>query len=146
MALYWGYCLYGPGRIFLYCGQKKKDLIISGGYNIYPREIEEVLYEHPKVADAAVIGVSHKTRGEIVKAYVVPKPGMELDKREIIAFCRQKLANYKVPKQIEIRDELPKTVIGKVLKKDLKQEQGNKELTEQDLDVQEDDNSYEEQG
>ncbi len=68
---------------------EKKDLIISGGYNIYPREIEEVLYEHPKVADAAVIGVSHKTRGEIVKAYVVPKPGMELDKREIIAFCRQ---------------------------------------------------------
>ena len=136
--LYTGDIAYMDDEGYFFIVDRKKDLIISGGYNIYPREIEEVLYEHPKVADAAVIGVSHKTRGEIVKAYIVPKPGVTLDKREIISFCRQKLANYKVPKKIEIRDELPKTVIGKVLKKDLRKELNNKPLTEEDLDVQED--------
>ncbi len=107
---------------YFFIVDRKKDLIISGGYNIYPREIEEVLYEHPKVADAVCIGVAHKTRGEIVKAYIVPKPNQELDKKEIIAFCREKLANYKVPKQVEFREELPKTIVGKVLRRILKEE------------------------
>ncbi len=134
--LYTGDIAYMDEEGYFFIVDRKKDLIISAGYNIYPREIEEVLYEHPKVADAAVIGVAHKTRGEIVKAYIVPKPGQELDKKEIIAFCRQKLANYKVPKKIEIREELPKTVIGKILKKDLRKEIGEKVLGEEELDYQ----------
>lgn len=132
--LYTGDIAYMDEDGYFFIVDRKKDLIISGGYNIYPREIEEVLYEHPKVADAAVIGVTHKTRGEIVKAYIVPKQGETIDKREIIAFCRQKLANYKVPKQIEIRDELPKTIIGKVLKKDLRKEIANEVLSDEKLD------------
>jgi long-chain acyl-CoA synthetase len=120
--LYTGDIAYMDEEGYFFIVDRKKDLIISGGYNIYPREIEEVLYEHPKIADAAVIGVPHKTRGEIVKAYIVPKDKETLDKKEIIAFCRKKLANYKVPKKIEIRDELPKTVVGKILKRNLKEE------------------------
>ncbi|MFO7802129.1 MAG: long-chain fatty acid--CoA ligase [Desulfovermiculus sp.] len=107
---------------YFFIVDRKKDLIISGGYNIYPREIDEVLYEHPQVADAVCVGVPHKTRGEIIKAYIVPKEGAEIDKKEITAFCRQKLANYKVPKKIEFRQELPKTIVGKVLRRVLREE------------------------
>jgi long-chain acyl-CoA synthetase len=117
---------------YFFIVDRKKDLIISGGYNIYPREIDEVLYEHPKVADAVCVGVPHKTRGEIVKAYVVPKLDQELDKKEIIAFCRQKLANYKVPKQVEFRKELPKTIVGKVLRRILKEEEAAEEKKDQE--------------
>jgi long-chain acyl-CoA synthetase len=102
---------------------RKKDMIISGGYNIYPREIDEVLYEHPKVADAVCVGVPHASRGEIVKAYIVPREGQTLEKKEIIGFCREKLANFKVPKQIEFREELPKTIVGKVLRRTLRDEE-----------------------
>jgi len=105
---------------------RKKDMIISGGYNIYPREIDEVLYEHPKVADAVSVGVPHASRGEIVKAYIVAKEGQTLEKKEIIAFCREKLANFKVPKQVEFRDELPKTIVGKVLRRSLRDEEVSK--------------------
>ncbi len=111
---------------YFFIVDRKKDLIISGGYNIYPREIDELLYEHPQVADAVCVGVPHKTRGEIIKAYIVPKPDQEIDKKEIIAFCRQKLANYKVPKQIEFREELPKTIVGKVLRRVLREEEEQK--------------------
>lgn len=107
---------------YFFIVDRKKDLIISGGYNIYPREIDEVLYEHPQVADAVCVGVPHKTRGEILKAYIVPKKGEEIDKKELTAFCRQKLANYKVPKKIEFRQELPKTIVGKVLRRVLREE------------------------
>jgi long-chain acyl-CoA synthetase len=120
--LYTGDIAYMDDEGYFFIVDRKKDLIISGGYNIYPREIDEVLYEHPKVADAVCVGVTHKTRGEIVKAYIVPKPGQEVDKKEIIAFCRQKLANFKVPKQIEFREELPKTIVGKVLRRVLREE------------------------
>ncbi len=120
--LYTGDIAYMDEEGYFFIVDRKKDLIISGGYNIYPREIEEVLYEHPKVADAACIGVPHKHRGEVVKAYIVPKEGQTIDKKEIIAFCRKKLANYKVPKKIEIREELPKTIVGKVLKRHLREE------------------------
>jgi len=105
---------------------RKKDMIISGGYNIYPREIDEVLYEHPKVADAVCVGVPHPSRGEIVKAYIVPKEGQAIQKKEIIAFCREKLANFKVPKQIEFREELPKTIVGKILRRTLRDEEISK--------------------
>jgi len=107
---------------YFFIVDRKKDLIISGGYNIYPREIDEVLYEHPQVADAVCVGIPHKTRGEILKAYIVPKEGETIDKKELTAFCRQKLANYKVPKKIEFRQELPKTIVGKVLRRVLREE------------------------
>lgn len=108
---------------YFYIVDRKKDMIIVGGYNVYPREIDEVLYEHPKVLEAVTVGVPHPTRGEIIKAYVVPKPGEKLTKGEIIAHCREQLANYKLPKQIEFRDELPKTIVGKVLRRALRAEE-----------------------
>jgi long-chain acyl-CoA synthetase len=108
---------------------RKKDLILAGGYNIYPREIDEVLYEHPKILDAVAIGIPDPYRGETVKAYVVVKPGETLTEEEVIQFCKTRLAAYKVPKRVEFRDALPKTVVGKVLRKQLREEalQGEKE-------------------
>ena len=106
-----------------YIVDRKKDMIISLGYNIYPREVEEVLYEHPKVKEAAVIGVADRSRGEVLKAFVVLKPGAEAKKEEIIKFCRQQLAQYKVPKQVEFREELPKSAVGKILRRVLMEEE-----------------------
>ncbi len=105
---------------------RKKDMVLCGGYNVYPREIDEVLHEHPKVKEAVAVGIPHHSRGEILKAYVVPVDGEELDKSEIIAFCRQKLANYKVPKQVEFRASLPKSIVGKVLRRELRLEEEQK--------------------
>jgi acyl-CoA synthetase (AMP-forming)/AMP-acid ligase II len=105
-------------RGYLYIVDRKKDLIISGGENIYPREVEEVLYAHPAVREAAVIGVPDETWGESVKAVVVPAG--ELAPDELIAFCRSRLARYKCPKVVELRAELPKTPSGKVLKRELR--------------------------
>ncbi|MCU0588186.1 MAG: long-chain fatty acid--CoA ligase [Syntrophobacteraceae bacterium] len=102
---------------------RKKDMIIAGGYNVYPREIEEVLYEHPGVMDAVAIGIPDPYRGETVKAFVVPKPGESLTERELIDFCRTRLAPYKVPKVVELRQSLPKTNVGKVLRKELRREE-----------------------
>jgi long-chain acyl-CoA synthetase len=98
---------------------RKKDMILgTGGYNIYPREVEDVLYEHPKVLEAAVAGVPVATeKGERVKAYVVLKPGETATEEEIIEYCRENLAYYKVPTFVEFRDELPKTMIGKILRR-----------------------------
>ena len=106
---------------------RKKDMIIAGGYNIYPREIDEVLYEHPKVADAVSVGVPDEYRGETVKAFVVAKPGETVTGEEIIAFCREKLAAYKAPKIVEFRDELPKSAVGKILRKVLRAEEMDKD-------------------
>ncbi|WP_461211342.1 long-chain-fatty-acid--CoA ligase [Desulfocurvus sp. DL9XJH121] len=105
---------------------RKKDLIISSGYNIYPREIDEVLHEHPKIKDAVAVGIPHSARGEIVKVYVVLHPGQEMTKSEVIACCRHKLAKYKLPRQVEFRDELPKTMVGKVLRRALQAEEAEK--------------------
>ena len=105
---------------------RKKELIIAGGYNIYPREIEEVLFEHPKVLEAAAVGVPDEYRGETVKVFVVPKPGQQLTAEEIIEYCRTKLAKYKVPKFVEFRSELPKTIVGKVLRRILAEEERRK--------------------
>ncbi len=98
---------------------RKKDMIIAGGYNIYPRDVEEVLYQHPQILEAAVAGVPDAYRGETVKAYVVLKPGQTATADDIIAFCRERLAAYKVPKLVEFRDTLPKTMIGKILRRQL---------------------------
>ncbi|WP_084457984.1 long-chain-fatty-acid--CoA ligase [Desulfocurvus vexinensis] len=105
---------------------RKKDLIISSGYNIYPREIDEVLHEHPKIKDAVAVGIPHASRGEIVKVYVVLHEGQEMTKSEVIAWCRQKLAKYKLPRQVEFRTELPKTMVGKVLRRALRAEEAEK--------------------
>ncbi|MFC1577876.1 long-chain fatty acid--CoA ligase [Thermodesulfobacteriota bacterium] len=102
---------------------RKKDMIIAGGYNIYPREIDEVLYQHPKVADAVAVGIADEYRGETIKAFVVAKEGETLTEEEIIAFCREKLAAYKAPKKVEFRNELPKSAVGKILRKVLRDEE-----------------------
>ncbi len=101
---------------------RAKDLIIAGGYNIYPREVEEVLVKHPAIADAVVIGVPDEYRGETVRAYVVLKEGATATADDIIKFSRQELAAYKAPHQIVFRDTLPKTLVGKVLRRQLREE------------------------
>ncbi|MFH2131365.1 MAG: long-chain fatty acid--CoA ligase [bacterium] len=111
---------------YFFIVDRKKDMIIAGGYNIYPRDIDEVLYQHPKVADAISVGIPHEYRGETVKAYVVLKPGETATAEEIINFCKGKLAVYKVPKQVEFREELPKSAVGKILRKVLRQEEADK--------------------
>lgn len=108
---------------YFYIVGRKKEMIIAGGYNIYPREIDEVLYEHPKVLEACAIGVPDPKRGETVKVFVVLKPGETATEQEIIDYCRTKLAAYKVPKIVEFRSELPKSSIGKVLRRVLKEEE-----------------------
>jgi long-chain acyl-CoA synthetase len=110
---------------YFYIVDRKKDMIIAGGYNIYPREVEEVLYEHPAVLEAAVIGVPDPYRGETVKAFIVLKPEYrgKVTAEEIIKFCRERLAAYKVPRIIEFRDELPKSLVGKILRRVLKEEE-----------------------
>lgn len=111
---------------YLYIVDRKKDMIIAGGFNIYPREIDEVLFQHPKVAEAASLGVKDAYRGETVKAFIVAKPDQPVTAEEIIAFCKEKLAPYKVPKIIEFRDSLPKSAVGKILRKTLRQEEAAK--------------------
>lgn len=108
---------------FFYIVDRKKDMIISGGFNIYPREVEEVLYEHPKVIEAAVIGVPDTKYGESVKAFISVKEGEELTEEEIIQFCKENLAKYKIPKSVEFRDEMPKSLVGKVLRRVLAEEE-----------------------
>ncbi len=109
---------------YFYIVDRKKDVIIAGGYNIYPREVEEVLYEHPAVLEAAVVGVPDEYRGETVKAFIVLKPEYKgkVTEKEIEQFCRERLAAYKVPKIIEFRDELPKSAVGKILRRVLREE------------------------
>jgi long-chain acyl-CoA synthetase len=99
---------------------RKKDMIIRGGFNVYPREVEEVLYAHPAVAEAAVIGVPHESHGEEVKAVLALKPGQSATAQDIIAYCKEKLAAYKYPRIVEFRDALPKTATGKILKRELR--------------------------
>ncbi len=108
---------------YFYIVDRKKDMIIAGGFNIYPREIEEVLYQHPKVLEAAVIGAHDAYRGETVKAFVVLREGESATEEEIIAYCQQYLARFKAPKLVEFRKELPKSLIGKVLRRVLSEEE-----------------------
>jgi len=108
---------------YFYIVDRKKDMIIAGGYNIYPRDIDEVLYQHPKVLDAVSLGIPHDYRGETVKAFIVLKEGETATANEIIEFCKKKLAIYKVPKLVEFRDDLPKSPVGKILRKVLRDEE-----------------------
>jgi long-chain acyl-CoA synthetase len=110
---------------------RKKDLIIAGGYNIYPREVEEVLYEHPKVLEVCVAGVPDAYRGEVVKAFVVLREGEQATVEEMREFAKARLAAYKVPRAVEFRDELPKSLIGKVLRRALVEEEQAKAAAKQ---------------
>jgi long-chain acyl-CoA synthetase len=105
---------------FYFIVDRKKDMIIRGGFNVYPREIEEVLYGHPAIAEAAVIGVKHESHGEEVKAVVAFKGGQTASSEQLIAYCKERLAAYKYPRIIEVRDSLPKTATGKILKRELR--------------------------
>jgi long-chain acyl-CoA synthetase len=106
---------------FFHISDRKKDMIIAGGYNIYPADVEAVLFEHPKVLEAAVIGIPDERRGETVKAFVVLKDGETATEEEIVAFCRENMAAYRVPRVVEFRDELPKSMVGKVLRRELRE-------------------------
>ncbi len=130
--LYTGDIAYMDEEGYFYIVDRKKDLIIVGGYNVYPREIDEVLHTHPKIREAVTVGVNHRSRGETVKAYIVPEEGANLIVPEVVVFCRQKLASFKVPRLIEFREELPKTMVGKVLRRILREEELHKSDTEQD--------------
>ena len=102
------------------------DFIHSGGYNVYPREIEEVFFQHPAVSKCAAIGIPDEKRGENAKVFVVFKEGMSATVDELMAHCREKLAKYKWPTEIEIRDALPESNVGKILKKVLRDEERQK--------------------
>lgn len=108
---------------YFYIVDRKKDLIITGGFNVYPKEVEDVLYRHPAVEEACVIGVPDDYAGEKVKAFVKLKEGATATEKELIDFCREHLTKYKVPREIELAAELPKSAIGKILKKELRQQQ-----------------------
>lgn len=108
---------------FFYVIDRSKDMILTRGFNVYPREVEEVLFQHPAVAEAAVIGMPDEYRGESVAAYIVLKAGFqptEETRKQIIALCKQELTPYKVPKRLEFRDSLPKSLVGKVLRRELR--------------------------
>ncbi len=104
---------------YFYIVDRKKDMVIVGGFNVYPREVEEVLYRHPAVKEAAVAGVSHPLRGETLVAYVVPRA--EVTPGEIVAFCRDRLPPYKVPRRVRIVDAIPKTLVGKPLRRAIRE-------------------------
>jgi long-chain acyl-CoA synthetase len=105
---------------YYYIIDRSKDMIIRGGYNVYPRELEEVLMTHPDVSLAAVVGVPHPSHGEEVKAYIIRKPGATVTEDELIAWGKEQFANYKYPRIVEFRDELPMTATGKILKRELR--------------------------
>lgn len=113
---------------YFYIEDRKKDLIIAGGYNIYPREVEEVLMTHPAVLEVAVAGVTDPKRGETVKAWIVKKAGDATTAEEITTWSKTQLAKYKYPRLIEFRDELPKSTVGKILKRELVKEEAQKQV------------------
>jgi long-chain acyl-CoA synthetase len=108
---------------YFYIVDRKKDMILASGYNVYPREIEEILFEHPDVAEAVAIGVADEYRGESVKAFVVKRSDAQATEEEILAFCKERLAPYKAPKAVEFREELPKSAVGKLLRRVLVDEE-----------------------
>lgn len=115
---------------YFYIVGRKKELIIAGGYNVYPIEVEEVIYQHPAVAEAVVYGVPDSYRGETVKAAIVPRQHARVSAEEIVAWCTERLARYKVPKIIEFRAELPKTTVGKILRRTLLEEDHQRKLAQ----------------
>jgi long-chain acyl-CoA synthetase len=105
---------------WLYVVDRKKDMINASGFKVWPREVEDVLYTHPAVREAAVVGIPDTYRGETVKAYVSLRPGAEVKPAEISAYCAERLAAYKYPREVEILPELPKTTSGKILRRELR--------------------------
>ena len=105
---------------YFFITERKKDLIIKAGENIYPREVEEVLLSHPKVAEAGVVGIPDKLYGEDIKAFVALKPGEQATEAEIIDHCQQRLTRFKTPKSVQFMDALPKNIVGKILRKELR--------------------------
>jgi long-chain acyl-CoA synthetase len=124
--LYTGDLGYMDDKGYFYIVDRKKDMIIAGGYNIYPREIEEVLYEHPDVLEAVAAGIPDPYRGETVKAYVVLKEGARISADDLNQYARKYLAAYKAPRLYEFREELPKTAVGKILRRTLVEEEMRK--------------------
>lgn len=115
---------------YFYIVGRKKELIIAGGFNVYPIEVEEVIYQHPAVAEAVVYGIPDSYRGETVKAAIVPRQNAAVSADEIIAWCSERLARYKVPRIIEFRTELPKTTVGKILRRTLLEEDQQRKLAQ----------------
>jgi long-chain acyl-CoA synthetase len=107
---------------YFYVVDRKKDMILSAGFNVYPREVEEVLYQHPKVQEAAVVGVPDGVRGERIVAYITLSPGEMATATEIRSFCRERLAPYKQPRVIIFRNDLPKSLAGKILRRQLRED------------------------
>lgn len=110
---------------YFYIVGRKKEMIIVGGFNVYPQEVEGILYEHPDILDAAVVGVPDRESGERVKAFIVPKAGANIDIDQLREYCYQNLTRYKIPKQFEMIDSLPRNAVGKVLKRLLLEEVKN---------------------
>ena len=106
---------------WFYLVDRKKDQINAAGYKVWPREVEDVLYGHPAVMEAAVVGVPDEYRGETVKAFVSLRQGDSADEQELIEFCKARMAAYKYPRQVEIIDEVPKTATGKILRRELRE-------------------------
>ena len=132
--LHTGDIAYRDSDGYYFIVDRKKDMAIVGGYNVFPREIDEVLHEHPKIKEAVSLSVPHKTRGEMLKAYIVVKDGAKISTAELAKFCREKLASYKVPRVFEFREELPKTLVGKVLRRALREEEEKKLAAEIEAD------------
>lgn len=108
---------------WLYVVDRKKDMINASGFKVWPREVEDVLYTHPAVREAAVVGVPDAYRGETVRAYVSLRPGAVVEPGELGAYCKERLAAYKYPREVEILAELPKTASGKILRRELRSAQ-----------------------
>ena len=117
---------YMDEKGYFFVVDRKKDMIIAGGFNIYPREIEEVLYEHPAIQECVVAGIPDPYRGETVKAYIVLKEGENVSEEDLNTFCREHLASFKVPRYYEFKKELPKTAVGKILRRTLIEEEKEK--------------------
>jgi long-chain acyl-CoA synthetase len=105
---------------FLYIADRVKDMILRGGFNVYPRELEEVLMTHEAVSLCAVVGTPHDEYGEEIKAFVVPKPGAKITENELVEWCKTNMASYKYPRLVEFRETLPMTATGKILKRELR--------------------------
>ncbi|KAB2329723.1 long-chain fatty acid--CoA ligase [Cytobacillus depressus] len=121
--LYTGDIAYMDKEGYCFIVSRKKDVIIAGGYNIYPRDVEEMIYAHPDVQEVVVAGIPHEYRGETVKAYIVLKEGAQIAEEEIVSFCSKRLAKYKIPTAVEFRKALPKTTVGKILRRKLIEEE-----------------------
>ena len=108
---------------YVYIVDRQKDMINVAGEKVYPREVEEVLYAYPGVADATVVGIAHPDKGEVPKAFIVPREGTAIDREEIVAYCRERLASFKIPSEIEFVDEIPRSASGKILRRLLRDEE-----------------------